>query len=141
MLPLKYLSNFWRTLEIAVINCEINLIITCSVNCVISNVVVNQATTFAITDTKLYASIVTLLFQNNLKLLQWLKSGFKRTIIWNKYQSKVTIKAQNQYLDYLFDQNFQVGNRLFVLSFTDTTAGNIATGNRRSFLLIVQTEY
>ena len=70
MLPLKYLSNFWRTLEIAVINCEINLIITCSVNCVISNVVVNQATTFAITDTKLYASIVTLLFQNNLKLLQ-----------------------------------------------------------------------
>ena len=70
MLPLKYLSNFWRTLEIAVINCEINLIITCSVNCVISNVVVNQATTFAITDTKLYASIVRLLFQNNLKLLQ-----------------------------------------------------------------------
>ena len=70
MLPLKYLSNFWRTLEITVINCEINLIITCSVNCVISNVVVNQATTFAITDTKLYASIVPLLFQNNLKLLQ-----------------------------------------------------------------------
>ena len=70
MLPLKYLSNFRRTLEIAVINCEINLIITCSVNCVISNVVVNQATTFAITDTKLYASIVPLLFQNNLKLLQ-----------------------------------------------------------------------
>ena len=70
MLPLKYLSNFWRTLEIAVINCEINLIITCSVNCVISNVVVNQATTFAITDTKLYASIVPLLLQNNLKLLQ-----------------------------------------------------------------------
>ena len=125
----------------AVINCEINLIISCSVNCVMSNAVVNQATTFPITDTKLYVSIVTLLFQNNLKLLQQLKSGFRRTIIWNKYQSKITVQAQNQYLDYLFDQSFQVGNRLFVLSFTDATAGNIATRNRRSFLLIVQTEY
>ena len=59
-LELEYLSNFWRTLEIPFINCEINLILTWSVNCVISNAAANQATTFAITDTKLYVPVVTL---------------------------------------------------------------------------------
>ena len=60
MVPLKCLSNFWRTLEIPLINCEINLILTCSANCVISSAAANQATTFAITDTKLYVPVVTL---------------------------------------------------------------------------------
>ena len=53
MVPLKYLSNFWRTIEMPLINCEINLILTWSANCAISNVAANQATIFAITDTKL----------------------------------------------------------------------------------------
>ena len=55
--------------------------------------------------------------QDNAKLLQQLKSGFKRTINWNKYQSKATIQAQNQFLDYLIDLSFQGINSLFVLSF------------------------
>ena len=76
---LKYLSNFWRTLE--VINCEINLILTWSDKCVLSNDA--KATTFAITDTKLYVSVVTLSTQNNAGLLEQLKYGFKRTINWN----------------------------------------------------------
>ena len=59
MIPLKYLRNFWRKLEIWLINCEINLIITWSVNRVISIADSNQAT-FAITDTKLYVSVVAL---------------------------------------------------------------------------------
>ena len=60
MVPLKYLSNSWRTLETSLINCEINLDLNWSANCVI--VVTNvaaQATTFSITDTKLYVSVVT----------------------------------------------------------------------------------
>ena len=89
MVPLKYLNNFWRTLEMPLINFEINLILTWSANCVVfSNAVVNQGPTFAITNTKLYVPVVTLLAQNNVKLLRQLKSGFKRAINWNKYQSK-----------------------------------------------------
>ena len=70
------------------INCEINLILAWSANCVISNATNNQATTFAITDTKLYVPVVTLSAQDNAELLQQLKSGLKRTINWNKYHSK-----------------------------------------------------
>ena len=74
--------------------------------------------TFAITDTKLYLPVVTLSTQDNAKLLQQLKSGFKRTINWNKYQPKTaTQNAPNQNLDYLIDPSFQGLNRLFVLTF------------------------
>ena len=88
------MSNFWVTLElITKINCEINLNLTWSANCVIpSSAAANQATTFAITDTKFYAAAVTLSTQDNAKLLQQLKSRFKRIINWNKYQSKVQYK-------------------------------------------------
>ena len=67
MLPLKYLRNFWRTLKMPLINCEINLILTWSV---ISNSAANQGTTFAITDTKLYVQAVTLSTDDDTKLLQ-----------------------------------------------------------------------
>ena len=77
MVPLKYLSNFWRTLKIPLVNCEINLILTWSSTCVITNS--TGARRFTITDTRLYVPVA--------KLLQQLKSGFKRTIYWNKYQS------------------------------------------------------
>ena len=78
MFPLKYLSNFWRTLEIP---CEINFILTWSTNCVIvSTNFANQNATFAITDTRLCVSVVTLSTQDNSKLLQQLKSGFKGEI-------------------------------------------------------------
>ena len=66
-----------------------------------------QATTFLIKDTKLYVSVVTLSTQNKAKLLEPLNSGFKRTINWNKYQSKMSTGIQNQYLDYLTDPCFQ----------------------------------
>ena len=82
-----------------------------------SNTAENQETAFAIADTKLYVPVVTLSTQDNAKLLQKLKSGFKRTINWNKYQSKVSVLAPNLHLDYLIDPSFQGLNRLFVLSF------------------------
>ena len=71
-------------------NCEINLILTGSDSCFIS--FATRETKFKMTDTKLYVPVVTLPTQDNPKLLQQLKSGFKRTINWNKYQSKVSIK-------------------------------------------------
>ena len=81
MVPLKYLNNFWRTLETALINCEVNLILTWSSTCVlIATVNQNQNATFAITDTKLYVPVVTLSTQENTKFFQQLKSGFKRVI-------------------------------------------------------------
>ena len=74
MVQLKYLSNFWRTLEMPLINCEINLISTWSTNCVnVSSNVSNQSATFEITDTKLYFAVVTLSTQNSSKLFQQLK--------------------------------------------------------------------
>ena len=120
MVPLKYISNFWRTLEMPLINCEVNLILTWSSNCVlIANAIQNQAVTFAITDTKLYVPVVTLSTQKNTKFFQQLKSGFKRVIIWNKYLSKPELLAQNPNLNHLFELSFQGVNRLFVLAFAN----------------------
>ena len=118
MVPIKYLGNFWRTLEMTLINCEVNLILIWSANCVIvSTNVANQNVTFAITDTKLYVPVVTLSTQDNAKLLQQLKSGFKRVINWNKYLSKPELLAQNENLNHLVEPSFQGVNRLFILAF------------------------
>ena len=120
MVPLKYLNNFWRTLEMPLINCEVNLILTWSSTCVlIATNIPNQNATFAITDTKLYVPVVTLSTQENTKFLQQLKSGFKRVINLNKYLSKPELLAQNPNLNHLVEPSFQVVNRLFVLVFED----------------------
>ena len=83
--------------------------------CVISSA--TGETKFKITDKKLYVQVVTLLTQDNAKLLQQLKSGFKRKINWNKYESNPKTYAQNRYLNHLVDPSFQWVSRLFVLSF------------------------
>ena len=119
MVPLKYLSNFWRTLEMPLINFEVNLILTWSSTCVITDS--NGAGTFAITDTKLYVPVVTLSTQENTKFLQQLKSGFKRVINWNKYLSKPESFRRNANLNYLVQPSFQGINRLFVLAFEGDT--------------------
>ena len=115
IVPLKYLSNFWRTLEMPLIDCEVNLILTWSKDCVITNS--EGVAKFKITETKLYVPVVTLSTQDNAKLLQQLKSGFKRTINWNKYEPNIKTYAQNRYLNHLINPNFQGVNRLFLLSF------------------------
>ena len=74
MVPLKYLSNFWRTLEKPLINCEVNLILTWYEDCVIVYTnIANQVATFAIIETNLYVSVVTLSTQDNAELLPRLK--------------------------------------------------------------------
>ena len=118
MIPLKFLSNFWRTLKMPLINCEVNLILTCSSTCaIVSTNIVNQGATFTTNDTRLYVPVVTLSTQENTKLLQQLKSGFKRVINWNKYLSKPELLAQNPNLSHLVEPSFQGVNRLFVLAF------------------------
>ena len=108
LVPLRYLIHVWRTLEMPLIDCEINLDLNWSENCVIvATNIAAQATTFSITDTELYVPVVTLSTQDNAKLLEQLKSGFKRTINWNKYEPKVTVQEQNRYLDFLIDPSFQ----------------------------------
>ena len=112
-----YLSNFWRTLEMPLINCDVELILNQSAKCVIIYTNVNnQVPTFTITETNLYVPVVTLSTQDNEKLLQ-LKSGFKRKISWNKYLAKPELLAQNANLNHLIEPSFQGVNRLFVLAF------------------------
>ena len=94
VIALKHSSNFWRSLNVPLINCEVELILTCSKNCVLADMTVDVAAhpnivaptglEFKITDTKLYVPVVTLSKENYTKLLQQLKSGFKRTTKWNK---------------------------------------------------------
>ena len=118
MVPLKYLRNFWKTLEKPLINCEVNLILTWASTCVlVATNIANQNATFAVTDTKLYVPVVTLSTQENTKFLQKLKSGFKRIINWNKYLSKPELLAQNPNLNHLVETSFQGVTRPFVLAF------------------------
>ena len=99
VIPLKHLSNFWKNLNIPLINCEVELILTWLKNCVVIDKLTRDAdydepidrkidnpenATFQITDTKLYVPVVILSKENDVKLLEKLKSGFKRTIKWNK---------------------------------------------------------
>ena len=85
----------------------------------IAGTVENPDPKFTITDIKLYVPVVTFSTQDNAKLLRLLESGFKRTINWNKYQSKLTQQTLNRNLDFLIDPSFWGVNRLFILSFKD----------------------
>ena len=81
-----------------------------------------------IADAKRCAPVVTLSTQNNVKLLQQWKSGFDRTVNWNKYQPKVSKEAPNQFLTFLIDPSFQEVNTLFVLPFKNENDRKVSTG-------------
>ena len=115
---LSYLGVFWRSFKLPLINCEVNLILTPSTNCVIfCTNVANQNATFETTDTNLYVLVVTLSTQGNAKLLQQLKYGFKTVVNWNKYLSKQELFTRNPNLNRLVEPSFQLVNRPFVLTF------------------------
>ena len=130
VVPLKHLNNFWRSLDIPLINCEVEIILTWSKNCALADMTVRAAgnnndppavvapsgATFKITDTQLYVPVVTLSKENDIKVLEKLKSGFKKTIKWTKYRSQMTFQNSNNNLNYLIDPTFTNINRLFVLS-------------------------
>ena len=142
IVPLKHLSNFWRSLDIPLINCEVEIIVTWSKNCILAEITINDdsanvaplGATCKITDTKLYVPVVTLSKENDIKLLEKLKSGFKITIEWNKYRSQMTIQNNNNNLNYLIDPTFTNVNRLFVLSYERIEQDDVEKDCRDSFL-------
>ena len=93
--------------------------------------VANQGATFGITETNLYVPVVTLSTQDNAKLLPQLKSGFKRTISWNKYLSKPELLRWNSNLNHVVEPGFQDVNRLFILAFESDAQ---RTSNERYYL-------
>ena len=126
-IPLKYLGNFWRSLDIPLINCETTLILSWYKECVLVGrafrgppaAAINSPTDakFEITDCKLYVPVVTLSAENDIKLSEQLKSGFRITIKWNKYMSQMSNQNKNNNLNYLIDPTFGNVHRLFILSF------------------------
>ena len=130
-IPLKYLGNFWRALNIPLISCEVSLELKWNKNCLTTSLEERQVdagppvvrdnsptgVTLAINDCKLYIPVVTLSKDDEIKLLTNLKSGFKREIIWNKYRSQMTTEAINNNLNILIDPTFTNVNRLFVLAY------------------------
>ena len=130
-IPLKYLGNFWRALNIPLISCGVSLELKWDKNCVITSLEQRQVdagppvvrdnaptgATLVINDCKLYVPVVTLSKDDKSKLLTNLKLGFKREIIWNKYRSQMTTEAVNNNLNILIDPTFTNVNRLFVLAY------------------------
>ena len=131
-IPLKYLGNFWRALNIPLVSCEVSLELKWNKNCVMTSLEEREVdagppvvrdnsptgATLAINDCKLYIpAVVTLSKDDEIKLLTNLKSGFKREIIWNKYRSQMTTEAINNNLNILIGPTFTNVNRLFVLAY------------------------
>ena len=127
-IPLKYLGNFWRALNIPLISCEVSLELKWNKNCTITSLEQRDigggnrdnaptGATLAINDCKLYVPAVTLSKDDEIKLITNLKSGFKTEIIWNKYRSQMTTEAVNNNLNILIDPTFTNVNRLFVLAY------------------------
>ena len=143
VIPLKHLRNFWKSLNIPLINCEVKLNLTWSKNYVLVAMAERDAENdnpaivapteleFKITNTKLYVPVVTLSKEYDIKLLEQLKRGFKRTIKWNKYRSQMTVQSNNNNLNYLIDPTFTNVNRLFVLSFQRIAGENNTTKDYR----------
>ena len=127
-IPLQYLGNFWRALNIPLISCEVSLELKWNKNFVITSLAQRDigggnrdnapvGVTLAINYCKLYIPAVTLSKDDDFKLLTNLKSGFKREIIWNNYRSQMTTEAINNNLKILIDPTFTNVNRLFVLAY------------------------
>ena len=112
------MSNFWRSLDFPLINCEIELDLKWSKNCVLTeNNYHIIGVSFIITSTKLYFPVVTLSINDNIKFLANKKQGFKKLVSWNKYRFEITAQTKSNNLNYLIDPTFRNINKFFVLSF------------------------
>ena len=129
-IPLKYLGNFWRALNMPLISCEVSLELKWNKNCVITSLErralaapavgrdgAPTGATLAINNCKLYIPVVTLSKDDEIKLLTNSKLGFTRKIIWNKYRSQVSSEAIDNNLNLLIDPTFTNVNILFVLAY------------------------
>ena len=139
--PLKHLSNFWRSLEMPLINCKIELSLGWIENCVLTGgeninntgavADAGTAATFKITDAKLYVPIVTLSTEDSVKLSKLLKDlkGFKMSVSLNKYKvipnkNEVGRNKDPKYIRELLDSNYQGVNRLFIFAYNNTAGDN-----------------
>ena len=134
VLPLKYLSSFLRSQEIPLINCKIRLELNWNNDCVMYGADSyaggdndnDREVTFQIISAKLYVPVVTLSTKDNVNLTKQLDEGFKRSVYWNEYQSKIETKTadNNNVTRFPLDISFQGVNSLFVLTFDNTENGN-----------------
>ena len=121
VVPLKYLSNFFRSLEMPLINCKIKLKLTWKKGCVLSTDIDDAV--FIINDTKMYLSVITLSKEDNKDFIEQQNKGFQRSIYWNEYKTKEinpTVDNNNpansvRYIN--LDPSFQGVNRLFVMAY------------------------
>ena len=130
--PLKYLSNFFRSLEMPLINCKIKLNLTWKKECVLS---INDGNAvFIINDTKLYVPVVTLSKEDNKDFIEQQNKGFKRSIYWNEYKTKqLTEDADPNVFKYIsLGPSFQGVNRLFFMAYNRLAAANYNQFNRNS---------
>ena len=129
--PLKYLSNFWRSLEMPLTNCKVELSFKWIENCVLTSAAIGAnadatgagSATFKITGVKLNVPIVNLSTEDNAKLSKLLVEGFKRPVYWNRYRligNKVVKIAAEKYIRELLDSSYQGAKRLFVLAYNNT---------------------
>ena len=129
--PLKYVSSFFTSLEMPLVNCKIDLELTWHKVCIISgaDAAAGQVVSFLITNTKLYVPVVTLSTKDNNNLTKQLNDSFNRSIYWNQYVSKpFTEQAANttSISRFPLDAAFQGVNRLFILAFEDNRADEAA---------------
>ena len=116
-IPLKYLSNFWRSLDLSLINCEVELDLKWSKNFVLIEKNNHRiGVSFILTCTKLYVPIIILSKNNdNITFLENIIQGYKRAISWNNYRSEITAQPKNNNSDYLIDPTFRNINRFDLL--------------------------
>ena len=128
-LPLKYLSNFFRSLEMPLINCKIHLELEWSKDIIVLLYIVAGASIFIIRDTKLYVPVVTLSKEDNKDFIEQQNKGFQRSIYWNE-----NAPANNTYKTFNVDPSFQGVNRLFVMAFS-ALADNATRDNHQRYYL------
>ena len=124
--PLKYVSSFFRSLELPMINTKLHLELSWTKSCIMKTVeqnTNNDTNTFQVTKTEFYVPVVTLKTSDNEKLNDLLSSGFKRSVFWNEYKSKIETHTEdaNNLKRIVLDSSFQRVNRLFVLAYDSLT--------------------
>ena len=134
VVPLKYLSNFFRSLEIPLINCKIKLNLTWKKECVFANQ--DGAPVFIINDTKMYVPDVTLSKEDHKDFIEQQNKGFQRYIYWNEYKTKeINENADANVLKYInLDLSFQGVNRLFVMAYNRVDSQPTRNGQQKYYL-------
>ena len=126
-MPLKYSSKFWRSLEIPLFNCKVELKLRWAKHCVLSVAGADNANgnnndnnvIFIIKGTKLYVPVVTLSARDNQKLSKLLSKRFERSIYWNEYKAKSDDKNTASEVRFFLELNVFRVNKLFVLVYSN----------------------